>query len=75
MYEPLDAGVRDSDVVVCSCVIVLVEVRKAVADERPACSAWRRYPYGSLVSSPDMEIRGRWVGDCTKIAVRHQDAQ
>ena len=75
MCEPSGAWMKVGVGVVYSWVMVLVVDRYVLAIFRPSVSARWRYPWGLCGSVPDMEGMGREVGDCTKMAVRHQRAQ
>jgi hypothetical protein len=55
--------------------IMSCEERYEVAMSMPCVSAWRRYPCGMLWLCAEMEGKGRDVGDCTSIDVRHHRDQ
>ena len=52
-----------------------MDVRYDMAIFMPCVSAWMRYPWVVVWLCADMEDRGRDVGDCTRIDVRHHGAQ
>ena len=75
MWEPYGVSTRVGVTVAYARVLVWVVVRKVVAILRPSMIAWWRYPWGVCGAVPDMEGMGKEVGDCTKMAVRHQADQ
>ena len=75
IWEPYGVAIRVGFVVACARVLVWVDVRKVLAILRPSVSALSRYPWGMCGHVSDMEGIGREVGDCTRMAVRHQRAQ
>jgi hypothetical protein len=75
MYAPSGVG-RSAGVARWeSWMVMLSEERYVCAISMPCVSAWRRYPCVVVGLCADIEGRGREVGDCTSIAVRHHGAQ
>ena len=62
------------DVLRYSSVVMLREEKYELAISMPCVSAWRRYPCAVVWLCADMEGKGRDVGDCANIVVRHHGA-
>ena len=75
MYAPSGVGSSVGVVVRYSGVTTLSDVRYDMAISMPCMSAWRRYPCVVVWLCAAMEWKGKDVGDCTNIDVRHHGAQ
>ena len=56
-------------------MVMVCEERYELAISMPCVISWRRYPCVVAWLCVDMEGKGRDVGDCTNIVVRHNGAQ
>jgi len=64
----------EGDVLRYSGVLMLSDERYELAISMPCVSAWRRYLCDVVWLCVNMEGKGRDVGDCTNIFVRHHGA-
>ena len=75
MYAPSGVGSSVGVVVRYSGVTTLSDVRYDMAISMPCKSAWQRYLCVVVWLCADMVGKGRDVGDCTNIDVRHHGAE
>ena len=75
MHAPSGVGSSVGGVSRYSGVTTVSDARYEMAISTPCVSAWRRYPWVVVGLCADMEGKGRDVGECTNIVVRHRDVQ